>query len=97
MTRDVVVRLVGPALIVVFEHEGPTRLLPVFDGEPDTLALTEWITRSALRGTAVACAALDEDKQGRERGREWTAALAAERRSLSELVADLLDRLLDTA
>jgi hypothetical protein len=92
--RDVIVRLVGPALIVVFENQGPTRLVRAFDGDPDRDALTEWVTHSTLRATPVAYAALDEDEQGRERGREWTASLAAERRSISELVADLLDRLL---
>jgi hypothetical protein len=48
--RELSLPVSGPAVVVVFEHEGPVRLLLAgADGEDDALRVGEWISASGVR------------------------------------------------
>jgi hypothetical protein len=87
--RERLVRLAAPAVIVVLEVEGPTRIVAAADGEPERRALLRWVESSPARGQVLAAALLDGALED-ERRDAWTRALAHESGGVAALVVDLL-------
>jgi hypothetical protein len=66
--RELSLPVSGPTVVVVFELEGPVRLLLAgADHEDDTLRVGEWIGSSALRSKPIlaALAAVDANSLNR--------------------------------
>lgn len=84
----------APALVAIFELEGPTRLLHTAESPADLDALDHWVRSSELRRAAVGFAGLDRAAQGgRERGRAWAEVLRREGGGVERIVEMLLDGL----
>ena len=87
---EILVRTAGPAVVVVFEVEGPTRLISTAQPSEDS-RVDDWIATSRPREVAVAAALADRWLSGgAARGRAWTAAL-----SLRPGIVEAVERLLD--
>lgn len=61
--RELLLRHAGPAIVVVFEVEAPTRITSTA-GHHDRLRLDSWIEESEARSAAVAWAAADRERMG---------------------------------
>jgi hypothetical protein len=70
--RELALRLAGPAIVVVHELEGPTRmLLAGADGDDDALRVSEWLSASAARSAAILAALALVDAEGLARASAW--------------------------
>lgn len=91
---EYLLRTAAPALIIVVEKEGPSRLFTTHTGEADLAALRGWIEQSEERRALVAMALLDSAATGGPgRGLAWVLALAAENPGIVGVVERLLERL----
>lgn len=62
---EVSIKHVAPALVIVVEVEGPTRLEVAAAGQPDRRALLNWVGSSPLRAALVEAAIKSRDDPGR--------------------------------
>lgn len=92
--KELLLRTSAPALVVVFEVEGVTRLVSTAQGAADADRLETWLDASPARARAAACALRDRDRSGGpQRQREWAAALAAEPGGVVAAAQELLAKL----
>jgi len=76
---ELTVRVAAPAVVIVVEVEGPTRILHTASSDADLDALNHWIRSTRVREAAVGFAGLDRQGHGgRERGERWDAVLRCE-------------------
>lgn len=93
--NELLLRTGAPALIVVLEVEGVTRLLSTANGLADEERLAAWLGASPGREQAVAWALLDRDESGgAERQERWSATLAADSGGLVAAAQELLRELI---
>jgi hypothetical protein len=94
MSREVLLRVAGPALVIVLEVEAPTRLVPIVFSEGDEHALGRWLEASPLRTEIAAVAAVERDAGGGARRQdEWTRTLGADGGGIGSAVERLLEEL----
>jgi hypothetical protein len=74
---ELLVRLAAPAVVIVIEHEGPTRLVSTATTAADGRALERWLAASPLREAAVEAALADRSlRGGAARGRAWAREIS---------------------
>jgi hypothetical protein len=70
--RELTIRTRGPAICVIFELEGPTRLLLPLADLDNTERIGEWLSASPARAAAILAAiAAASERDGDERGVAW--------------------------
>lgn len=90
--RELVIRHVGPVVVVTFEVGAVTRVSRIAESAAEAVALDRWIADSRNRIAAVALAAMDSDV---DRAREWSRTLRDEGGGVADLLGRLADRIIE--
>ncbi len=89
--KEYLLRVVGPAAVIVVEVEAPTRVASTATTPRESDRLGAWLAQEPERSEAVRLALLDRDLRGdAERCVRWREALRAEDGGIVEAVESLL-------
>jgi hypothetical protein len=89
--REILVRTVAPAVLVIIEQEAPTRVV-LTGGRADDERLAAWLAASEARQLVYAAALADREASGgRPRERAWAQELLSDPGGIVRAVERLLD------